>query len=103
MALPLLLKCRLVAVASKRRETNVAALGNHWASKVCLANVMSVKLLSHRAPLIAAQSTFVERKHFAAMPREALQSRESSVGSKRGSAVWCVVVPAAETSPPLKR
>jgi hypothetical protein len=98
-----LLKCRFVAVASKRRKRNVAALGNHWASKVCLADVMSVKLLSCRLAFIAAPSTFVARDRFAAMPRNALQICRSSTDTDTPGLAIRLRGSSAETSPSLLR
>jgi hypothetical protein len=91
----------------KARETNVAALGNHWASKVCLANVSSVKLLRRHAgfgaALAAAPSTLVGRQSFAAMPREALQICRSGFCAKDEVNGAALEGSEAETTPLLKR
>jgi hypothetical protein len=81
MTLPLLLKCRLVAVASKRRETNVRgswqSLGKQSVSRQCEQCQVVASWRGIWRSICRGTIDFGRTERFAAMPREALQIRRS--------------------------
>jgi hypothetical protein len=75
--LPLLRKCRVVAVALEAARKNVAALGNYWAVKVSLVHATSVKLLRDQNGYAASLDFGLMNQIL--LQREALQICRDSV------------------------